>query len=163
MQQLICVLVGDTSIHPASGTCSPLAIVFNSYLYNILGRTRCSLCPFAVVLTYAGARGSQPGPLFVTSAARALTKQEFVCDIRRVLVRLGLPGNEYARHSFHIGAGTSAAMAGVEDSSCWVDGKAQHSSATSGLPTRGWRPSPLPSWRRLAVTEPQPQLGNTLS
>ena len=81
----------------------------------VLGRTGCSLCPVAAVLTYAAARGSQPGPFF--SAARALTKQEFVCEIRKVLVRMGLPDNEYAGH---IGTATSATMAGVEV----VDGKA---------------------------------------
>ena len=37
-------------------------------------------------------------------------EQEFVCEIRKVLLRLGLPDSEYAGHSFRIGAATSAAM-----------------------------------------------------
>ena len=74
------------------------------------------MCPVAAVLTYAAARGNKPGPFFVTSSARALIKQEFVCETRKVLLRLGLPDSDYAGHSFRIGAATSAAMAGVEDS-----------------------------------------------
>ena len=91
----------------------------------VLGRTGCGLCPVAAVLTYAAARGSKPGPFFVTSDARALIKQEFVCEIRKVLLRLGLPDNEYAGHSFRIGAATSAAMAGVEDSTIQLLGRWQ--------------------------------------
>ena len=91
----------------------------------ILGRTGCDLCPVAAVLTYAAARGSQPGPFFMTPAARPLTKQEFVSEIRKVLVRLGLPDHEYAGHSFRIGAATSAAMAGLEDSTIQLLGRWQ--------------------------------------
>ena len=83
----------------------------------VLGRTGCGLCPVAAVLTYAAARGSKPGPFFVTSDARALIKQEFVCEIRKVLLRLGLPDNEYAGHSFRIGA--------VEDSTIQLLGRWQ--------------------------------------
>ena len=64
----------------------------------VLGRTGCDLCPVAAVLTYIAARGSQQGPFFVTSAARPLTKPEFVSEIRRVFGRLGLPDHEYAGH-----------------------------------------------------------------
>ena len=112
----------------------------------VLGRTGCSLCPVAAVLTYAAARGSQPGPFFVTSAARALTKQEFVCEIRKVLVRLGLPDNKYAGHSFRISAATSATMAGVEDSTIQLLGRWQRVAFLRYIrtPTRVWRPSPLP-------------------
>ena len=91
----------------------------------ILGRTGCDLCPVVAVLTYAAARGSQPGPFFMTPAARPLTKQEFVSEIRKVLVRLGLPDHEYAGHSFRIGAATSAAMAGLEDSTIQLLGRWQ--------------------------------------
>ena len=82
----------------------------------ILWRTGYDLLSVAAVLTYAAARGSQPGPFFMTPAARSLTKQEFISEIRKLLVRLGLPDHESAGHSFRIGAATSAAMAGLEDS-----------------------------------------------
>ena len=83
------------------------------------------LCPVAAVLSYAAARGSHQGPFFVTSNARPLTKQEFINEIRRVLARLGLPDNEYAGHSFRIGAATSAALAGIKDSTIQLLGRWQ--------------------------------------
>ena len=91
----------------------------------ILGRTGCSLCPVAAVLNYVAARGSQQGPFFITSAGRPLTKQQFIAEIRKVLVILGLPDHEYAGHSFRIGAATSAALAGVEDSTIQLLGRWQ--------------------------------------
>ena len=113
------------------------------------------MCPVAAVLTYAAARGSKPGPFFVTSAARALIKQEFVGEIRKVLLRLGLPDSDYAGHSFLIGAATSAAMAGVEDSTIQLLGRWQSAAFLRYIrtPTRDWRPSLLPSQRKLATTE----------
>ena len=79
----------------------------------ILGRAGRDLCPVTAVLNYAAARGDRSGPFFLTSAGRQLLKQAFV---RKVIARLGLPDHEYAGHSFRIGEATSAAMAGVEDS-----------------------------------------------
>ena len=91
----------------------------------VLGRTRCDLCPVAAILAYAVARGSEPGPFFVTSEMRALTKQEFIAEVRKVLTKLGVPDQDYAGHSFRIGAATSAAMAGVEDSTIQLLGRWQ--------------------------------------
>ena len=58
----------------------------------ILGRTGCDLCPVAAVLGYVAARGDRKGPFFLKSTNRPLLKQEFITEIRRVLVALGLPG-----------------------------------------------------------------------
>lgn len=51
-------------------------------------------------------------------------KSWFIQQVRELLAGLGLPQNEYVGHSFCIGATTSAAMAGIEDSmiqalGCW--------------------------------------------
>ena len=91
----------------------------------ILGRTGCVLCPVAAVLSFVAIRGSQQGPFFVTSAGDPLTKQMFIGEIRKVLSRLGLPDHEYAGHSFRIGAATSAALAGIEDSTIQLLGRWQ--------------------------------------
>ena len=91
----------------------------------VLGKTGCNLCPVAAVLSYAAARGSQSGPFFILSSGNCLTKQNFVSEIRKVLGRLALPDHEYAGHSFRIGAATSAAMAGVEDSTIQLLGRWQ--------------------------------------
>ena len=47
---------------------------------------------------------------------RAFTKGQFVSEIRSILNMAGLPQHHYAGHSFRIGAATSAALAGVGDS-----------------------------------------------
>ena len=95
--------------------------------YVVLGRTGCDLCPVAAVLGYTAARGSQQGPFFLTSAQRPLLKEQFVAEIRKLLVTLGLPDHQYAGHSFRIGAATSAALAGVEDSTIQLLGRWQSS------------------------------------
>lgn len=91
----------------------------------ILGRTGCELCPVAAVLNYVAARGSRQDSFFITSRARPLTKQEFVSEFRKVLARLGIPDTNYAGHSFRIGAATSAALAGIEDSTIQLLGRWQ--------------------------------------
>ena len=93
----------------------------------ILGRTGLPLCPVAAVLNYVARRGSRQGPFFLASTAQPLTKQEFVREIRTILATLGITDHEYAGHSFRIGAATSAAMAGVEDSTIQLLGRWQSS------------------------------------
>ena len=91
----------------------------------VLGKTGCNLCPVAAILGYVAARGDQQGPFFVTKEAKPLTKHVFVTEVRKVLARLGLPDHQYAGHSFRIGAATSAALAGVEDSTIQLLGRWQ--------------------------------------
>ena len=81
----------------------------------ILGKTGQDLCPVGAVLSYLAERGPRPGPFFLDSSGCPLTKPNFVAEIRRVLETLGFPQDQYAGHSFRIGAATSAALAGVED------------------------------------------------
>ena len=59
---------------------------------------------------------------------RAITKPWFVTQIREILQKAGLPQQDYAGHSFRIGAATSAALAGVEDSTIQTLGR-WHSTA----------------------------------
>ena len=108
------------------------------------------LCPIAAVLTYTMARGTHQGPFFITSAKLPLTKSEFVAAIRKVLVGLGLPDQQYAGHSFWIGAATSAALAGVEDSTIQLLGR-WRSTAFLEPPRNVW----LPLWWLKAMEEHQ--------
>ena len=87
----------------------------------VMGRT----CPVTAVLAYMARRGDQPGPFFITSSKTPLTKPHFVKEFRKVLDSIGLPADEYAGHSFRIGAATSAALAGVEDSMIQILGRWQ--------------------------------------
>ncbi len=94
----------------------------------MIGRTGNELCPIAAVLSYIASRGSAPGPFFRDMSGRAITKPWFVTQIREILQKAGLPQQDYAGHSFRIGAATSAALAGVEDSTIQTLGR-WHSTA----------------------------------
>ena len=81
-----------------------------------LGRTDDDLCPVSALLAYLAVRGVAPGPLFRFQDGRFLTKQLFIERVRMGLDTLGLSSSDYAGHSFRIGAATTAAERGVEDS-----------------------------------------------
>ena len=81
-----------------------------------VGRTSCPLCPVAGVLAYMASRGSQEGAFFKFKNGQPLTKAKFTQQVRIALQAAGLPCLNFAGHSFRIGAATTAAKAGVEDS-----------------------------------------------
>ena len=82
----------------------------------LVGRTGCTLCPVAAVLGYIAARGNVEGPFFRFKNGNPLTKPLFTKHVRTALQELGLPFQDFAGHSFRIGAATAAARAGIEDS-----------------------------------------------
>ncbi len=102
----------------------------------ILGRTSEIVCPVLAILHYLQQRTDNPGPFFIDSSKHIICKPWFVKQIREVLNSMGLPQDQYAGHSFRIGAATTAALRGVEDSLIQTLGR-WHSSAfnTFGLPT----------------------------
>ena len=81
-----------------------------------LGKTNSPMCPVTALLAYMASRRESPGPFFRDQQGRPLTKAVFIREIRRALTRLGLPAEQFAGHSFRIGAATAAAQAGLEDS-----------------------------------------------
>ena len=81
-----------------------------------LGRTHTELCPVAAILGYLVVRGSGPGPLFQFADGRPLTRTRFVEKVREALRAAGVNEQDYCSHSFRIGAATTAAANGVEDS-----------------------------------------------
>lgn len=94
----------------------------------ILGRTGNLLCPVAAILSYIVARGAHLGLFFMDANGRTITKTWFIVQIRSILVDLGLPQHQYAGHSFRIGAATSTALAGIDDSTIQTLGR-WHSAA----------------------------------
>lgn len=82
----------------------------------VIGRTGGELCPVAAVLGYMAARGPAAGPLFHFSDGRALTRARFVAAVRVALTRAGVDAKGYSGHSFRIGAATTAAQRGMQDS-----------------------------------------------
>ena len=81
-----------------------------------LGRTRNELCPVAASLQYMIQRGGAPGPLFKFGDGRYLTRDRFVSAVRSALNVAGINPSLYAGHSFRIGAATTAAQRGIQDS-----------------------------------------------
>ena len=90
----------------------------------VVGRVHSPLCPVTAIFKYIEIWEDRPGPFFVDCSHKAVTKQSFTKHIRGILNSLGLQQDQYAGHSFRIGAATNAAAAGVEDSTiqtlgCW--------------------------------------------
>ncbi len=61
-------------------------------------------------------RGTSDSPLFRFEDGRYLTRELFVAAVRESLVRAGVDPLRYAGHSFRIGAATTAAEQGIQDS-----------------------------------------------
>ena len=73
-------------------------------------------CPVAAILNYMVQRGSTGGPFFTFAEGRALTRDRFVTAVRTALTVAGFDCSLYAGHSFRIGAATTAARRGIQDS-----------------------------------------------
>ena len=61
-------------------------------------------------------RRDKPGPLFVYQDGKFLTQARLIANIRLALLQLGLNPADYCGHSLRIGAATSAAANGLQDS-----------------------------------------------
>ena len=81
-----------------------------------LGRTGGELCPVAVVSAYLAVRGRAPSRFFVFKGGEPLSREIFVRRVRAALREVGVDSDKYAGHSFRIGAASTAAAVGVEDS-----------------------------------------------
>ena len=87
--------------------------LFRQGVTVFLGRTDTALCPVAAVLPYLALRGPGDGLLFRFKDGRALTRSRLVTAIREALAKAGLKPEEFAGHSFRIGAATTAAACGL--------------------------------------------------
>lgn len=94
----------------------------------VVGRTGVDLCPISALLDYITSRGDRPGPFFMTTSGNLVVKAWFISQIRDVLAAIGLPQHHYAGHRFRIGAATTAALRGIEDSTIQALGR-WHSAA----------------------------------
>ena len=81
-----------------------------------VGRTEQELCPVSAVLAYMAVRGAKPGPLFQFKDGRPLTRDRLISNVRVALDSLGIVSEHYSGHSFRIGAATTAAECGLQDS-----------------------------------------------
>ena len=81
-----------------------------------LGKTDNDLCPVQALSAYIAQRSNKPGSFFVDSQNKAITKQWFTKQLRLIFEAMGLSQELFAGHSFRIGAATTAALKGLEDS-----------------------------------------------
>ena len=81
-----------------------------------LGKTDRDLCPVSALLHYLANRPLGEGPLFLLQNGRFLSKDLFVQKVRQALMAGGIDSSTYSGHSFRIGAATTAAACGIEDS-----------------------------------------------
>ena len=81
-----------------------------------LGKSGSDLCPLSAILNYLVVRGVAPGPLIVYRDGWFLTRQQFVTAVREALQTAGVDQSKYCGYSFRIGAATTTAFRGMEDS-----------------------------------------------
>ena len=89
---------------------------FRRGIFLFIGKTDSDLCPVAAVLSYLLMLGKTRGPLFQFADGRFLTRQRFVAAVRDAMGKSGVECSWYCGHSFRIGAATTAAARGMEDS-----------------------------------------------
>ena len=82
----------------------------------VLGRTGKDLGPVKALLNYLQVRGMEPGPLFHHNDGRVLLKPIFIRWVQQALAKLGYDQKEFTGHSFRVGAATTAAKMGIQDS-----------------------------------------------
>ena len=70
----------------------------------------------SAVAAYLVVRGRESGPFFKLASGAPLSRQVLVQKLRVALEVAGIDASKYAGHSFRIGAATTAAMVGIEDS-----------------------------------------------
>ena len=81
-----------------------------------IGKTGDNICPVAAISAYLAVRGADGGPFFRFPTGEPLTKENFTKHVRAALTSCGFNPALYAGHSFRIGAATTAAERGIEDS-----------------------------------------------
>ena len=93
-----------------------------------MGKTGDDVCPVKALLHFLRLRGSKAGPLFVWKDGSPLQKPQFNKAVKLALTQAKLPAEKFAGHSFRIGAATTAASAGLEDSTIQTLGRWKSSS-----------------------------------
>ena len=89
---------------------------FRKGVFVFLGRTDNDLCPVAAVAAYLVVRGRAAGPFFSFSSGGTSIQRVIGRRMREALHPSGVDVSKFAGHSFRIGAATTAASVGVEDS-----------------------------------------------
>ena len=89
---------------------------FRKGVFVFVGRTDNRLCPVAAITAYMALRGRMEGPFFKFANGETLSRERLVRRVREALELAGIDARKYSGHSFRIGAATTAASVGLEDS-----------------------------------------------
>ena len=100
-----------------------------------LGRTHTPLCPVAALLNYLVLRGWSQGPLFLFQDGSTLFCQRLVLELRKAFACTSFDASGFNGHSFRIGAATTAAENGFEDSFIQMLGRWRSSAFTTYINT----------------------------
>ncbi|XP_045616462.2 integrase/recombinase xerD homolog [Procambarus clarkii] len=127
------------NLEQVSLTSAGIDIVFNTYKHSA-GRTptlslranpSSKYCPVRALSKYFNYRGLGPGPIFKHAAGAPVTRRDFSKILRSALTPLGLPPDDYAPHSFHIGRATQLSRDGLATSEIMAVGRWRSSAFTS--------------------------------
>ena len=80
-----------------------------------VAKTGASVCPVGAIKKYRQVRPKGKGPFFQTASKQYLTRAMMSQLIKDTLKAGNLDYNHFSSHSFHIGAATTTASAGIQD------------------------------------------------
>ncbi len=86
---------------------------FRKGIQITIGATESQICAVKAMKDYLQYRGSHPGPLFLYSDGKTLSRGLFVSEVKQFLAFCGHNSKSYNGHSFRIYAATSAAAKGL--------------------------------------------------
>ena len=89
---------------------------FGAGITLFLGATGNELCPVSAMLAFLAVRGSVPGPLFSFHDGVLLSRDRLVVAVRQAVEAVGICSSAFSGHSFRVGAATTAAKVGLNDS-----------------------------------------------
>ena len=84
----------------------------------------------AAVIGFMVERGRGSDLLFTWSNGHYLTRNRFVLEVRKALSAVGIKAEDYAGHSFRVGAATTATKKGIQDPLIKTLGRWQSSAYT---------------------------------
>ena len=90
-----------------------------------MGRTGDIVCPVKGLTSFLGVRPKGHGPLFTYQGGSYLTRAQLVTALKDALSQLGVDHTRFNGHSFRIGAATTAAQKGIQDSTIQMLGRWQ--------------------------------------
>ena len=90
--------------------------VFRKGVTIYLGETGVDICPVAAILSYMVMARAKQSPFFCFSNGQALTRDNFVQELRMAISAGGIDTSAYAGHSFRIGTAMTAVACGLPES-----------------------------------------------